>query len=52
MSKKGIFIAALAALFPAVASAAYQLNLPTPVTRIAGEIYDLHTLMKIGRAHV
>ena len=47
MSKKGIFIAALAALFPAVASAAYQLNLPTPVTRIAGEIYDLHTLMMV-----
>ena len=47
MSKKGIFIGAPAALFPAGASADYQLNLPTPVTRIASEIYDLHTLMMI-----
>ena len=47
MSKKGIFIGALTALFPAVASAAYQLNLPPPVTRIASEIYDLHTLMMV-----
>ncbi len=47
MSKKGIFIAALSALFPAVASAAYQMNLPQPVTRIAGEIYDLHMLMMV-----
>ncbi|MCX7152841.1 MAG: cytochrome c oxidase subunit II [Proteobacteria bacterium] len=47
MSKRGIFIGALAALFPAVASAAYQMNLQPPVTRIAGEIYELHTLMMI-----
>jgi cytochrome c oxidase subunit 2 len=47
MTKKGIFIGALAALFPAIASAAYQLNLQAPVTRIAGEIYDLHTLMMV-----
>jgi len=47
MIKKGIFIGALLALFPAIASAAYQLNLQQPVTRIAGEIYDLHTLMMV-----
>ena len=44
---KGIFIGALLALFPAIASAAYQMNLQPPVTRIAGEIYELHTLMMI-----
>jgi cytochrome c oxidase subunit 2 len=27
------------------AEAAYQWNLPTPVTRVAGEIYDLHLIM-------
>ena len=47
MIKKGIFIGALLALFPAIASAAYQMNLQPPVTRIAGEIYELHTLMMI-----
>ena len=47
MTKKGIFIGALLALFPAIASAAYQMNLQPPVTRIAGEIYALHTLMMI-----
>lgn len=47
MTKKGIFIGALLALFPAIASAAYQMNLQPPVTRIAGEIYELHTLMMI-----
>ena len=47
MTKKGIFIGALLALFPAIASAAYQMSLQPPVTRIAGEIYALHTLMMI-----
>jgi cytochrome c oxidase subunit 2 len=47
MTKKGIFIGALLALFPAIASAAYQMSLQPPVTRIAGEIYELHTLMMI-----
>ncbi len=47
MTKKGMFIGALAALFPAIASAAYQMNLQPPVTRIAGEIYELHSLMMI-----
>jgi cytochrome c oxidase subunit II len=37
-------VAALLAL-PAAAQAAYQLNLPSPVTRVAGEIYDLHLIM-------
>src|SRR5207245_3790703 len=27
------------------AEAAYQWNLPTPVTRVAGEIYNLHLIM-------
>jgi len=27
------------------AEAAYQWNLPTPVTRVAGEIYNLHLVM-------
>ena len=47
MTKKGTFIGALLALFPAIASAAYQMSLQPPVTRIAGEIYELHTLMMI-----
>jgi len=42
--KKGIAAAGLLALSGA-AHAAYQLNLPTPVTRIASEIYDLHIIM-------
>src|SRR5437879_927657 len=36
--------AALLALSEA-AEAAYQWNLPTPVTRVAGEIYNLHLVM-------
>src|SRR5712691_11081452 len=36
--------AALLALSGA-AEAAYRWNLPTPVTRVAGEIYDLHLVM-------
>src|SRR5207244_5206113 len=36
--------AALLALSGA-AEAAYQWNLPTPVTRVAGEIYNLHLVM-------
>src|SRR5438093_3725895 len=36
--------AALLALSGA-AEAAYQWNLPTPVTRVAGEIYNLHLIM-------
>ncbi|MGB5080153.1 MAG: cytochrome c oxidase subunit II [Burkholderiales bacterium] len=36
--------AALLAL-PVAAQAAYQWNLPSPVTRVAGEIYDLHLIM-------
>ena len=35
----------LLALASGFASAAYQLNFQPPVTRIAGEIYDLHMLM-------
>ena len=35
----------LLALGSGIASAAYQLNFQPPVTRIAGEIYDLHMLM-------
>jgi cytochrome c oxidase subunit II len=35
----------LLALYAGLASAAYQLNFQPPVTRIAGEIYDLHMLM-------
>ena len=35
----------LLALNSGLASAAYQLNFQPPVTRIAGEIYDLHMLM-------
>jgi len=35
----------LLALESGFASAAYQLNFQPPVTRIAGEIYDLHMLM-------
>jgi cytochrome c oxidase subunit II len=35
----------LLALYTGLASAAYQLNFQPPVTRIAGEIYDLHMLM-------
>jgi cytochrome c oxidase subunit 2 len=30
---------------PAAAHAAYQWNLPSPVTQVAGEIYDLHLIM-------
>src|SRR6266508_2777103 len=32
-------------LLSGAAEAAYQWNLPTPVTRVAGEIYDLHLVM-------
>jgi len=42
--KKGIAAAWLLALSGA-ANAAYQWNLPTPVTRVAGEIYELHMMM-------
>jgi cytochrome c oxidase subunit 2 len=35
----------LLALYAGLASAAYRLNFQAPVTRIAGEIYDLHMLM-------
>jgi cytochrome c oxidase subunit II len=42
--KKGIAAAWLLALSGA-AHAAYQWNLQTPVTRVAGEIYDLHLIM-------
>jgi cytochrome c oxidase subunit 2 len=35
----------LLALYAGLASAAYQLNFQSPVTRIASEIYDLHMLM-------
>ncbi len=35
----------LLALYAGLASAAYQLNFQTPVTRVASEIYDLHMLM-------
>jgi cytochrome c oxidase subunit 2 len=35
----------LLGLHAGLASAAYQLNFQAPVTRIAGEIYDLHMLM-------
>ena len=37
----------LLALNAGLASAAYQLNFQPPVTRIASEIYDLHTLMMV-----
>ena len=30
---------------PGAVQAAYQWNLPSPVTRVAGEIYDLHLIM-------
>src|SRR5512136_2642732 len=42
--KKGIAAAWLLAL-SGTAQAAYQWNLPTPVTRVAGEIYELHLIM-------
>lgn len=32
-------------VLPGVAQAVYQWNLPSPVTRVAGEIYDLHLVM-------
>src|SRR5450759_4618281 len=35
----------LLALYAELAPAAYQLNFQPPVTRVAGEIYDLHMLM-------
>ena len=35
----------LLALYAGLASAGYQINFQTPVTRIASEIYDLHMLM-------
>jgi cytochrome c oxidase subunit 2 len=40
---KGIGAALLA--LSGAAEAAYQWNLPTPVTRVAGEIYNLHLIM-------
>jgi cytochrome c oxidase subunit 2 len=42
--RKGMVAACMLALSGA-AHAAYQLNLPPPVTRVASEIYDLHTIM-------
>jgi cytochrome c oxidase subunit 2 len=41
---RGIAAGLLLALSGA-AQAAYQWNLPTPVTRVAGEIYELHLIM-------
>jgi cytochrome c oxidase subunit 2 len=45
MMKKGMVAAAWLLALSGTAEAAYQLNLPTPVTRIATEIYDLHIIM-------
>src|SRR5499427_6731198 len=44
MMKKGMVAACMLAL-SGMARAAYQLNLPPPVTRVATEIYDLHIIM-------
>ena len=43
--KRGMVAAAWLLVFSGTARAAYQVNLPTPVTRVAAEIYDLHTTM-------
>jgi cytochrome c oxidase subunit 2 len=43
--KKGMVAAAWLLAVSGTAQAAYQWNLPTPVTRVAGEIYDLHLIM-------
>ena len=40
-----LIIGSLLVVHAGWAAAAYQLNFQTPVTRIAGEIYDLHMLM-------
>jgi cytochrome c oxidase subunit 2 len=46
MMKRMVEAAAAGLLaLPAAAHAAYQWNLPSPVTRVAGEIYDLHLIM-------
>jgi cytochrome c oxidase subunit 2 len=47
MTKKWISgaVALLAMMHAGLAPAAYQLNLQQPATRIAGDIYELHTLM-------
>jgi cytochrome c oxidase subunit II len=43
--KKGTVAAAWLLALSGTAQAAYQWNLPVPVTRVAGEIYDLHLVM-------
>ena len=43
--KRGMVAAAWLLALSGTAEAAYQLNLQTPVTRIASEIYDLHVIM-------
>ena len=43
--KKGMVAAAWLLALSGAAQAAYQLNLPEPVTRVASEIYDLHIIM-------
>jgi len=43
--KRGMFAAARLLALTGTAQAAYQWNLPDPVTRVAGEIYELHTTM-------
>jgi cytochrome c oxidase subunit II len=43
--KKGMVAAAWLLALSGTAQAAYQWNLPAPVTRVAGEIYDLHLIM-------
>jgi cytochrome c oxidase subunit 2 len=46
MNKKAIhFLSALSLLISGGANAAYELNLKSPVTEIAGQIYDLHMLI-------
>jgi cytochrome c oxidase subunit 2 len=45
MMKKGMVAAAWLLALSGAAQAAYQLNLPEPVTRVASEIYDLHIIM-------
>jgi len=46
MKRRMVAAAGLLAL-SGTAHAAYQWNLPTPVTRVAGEIYDLHLIMMV-----
>lgn len=45
--KRRMVAAAWLLALSGTAEAAYQLNLPTPVTRVASEIYDLHLIMMV-----